>query len=131
METSINLQAKIEIANQRFMEAFERGDASGLAALYTEGGQLLPTHSDTITGSSAIKAFWKGAMEMGLKKAKLETIELEGQGDTAMEVGKYTLLLEGGQVADSGKYIVIWKNEGGTWKLHRDIWNTSQAAQQA
>ena len=22
--------------------------------------------------------------------------------------------------------MVIWKNDGGTWKLHRDIWNTSQ-----
>ena len=26
---------------------------------------------------------------------------------------------------DSGKFIVIWKQEGGQWKLHRDIWNSS------
>ena len=30
--------------------------------------------------------------------------------------------------ADSGKYLVVWKNDGGSWKLHRDIWTTSQPA---
>ena len=35
---------------------------------------------------------------------------------------------DGGVVADRGKYIVIWKNEGGSWKLHKDIFNTSQPA---
>jgi hypothetical protein len=30
-----------------------------------------------------------------------------------------------GKVLDKGKYIVIWKKEDGTWKLHRDIWTTS------
>lgn len=24
-----------------------------------------------------------------------------------------------------GKYIVVWKDDGGTWKLHLDIWNTN------
>jgi ketosteroid isomerase-like protein len=26
---------------------------------------------------------------------------------------------------DKGKYIVIWKQEDGQWKLHRDIFNSS------
>ena len=21
------------------------------------------------------------------------------------------------------RYLVVWKREGGSWKLHRDIWN--------
>jgi ketosteroid isomerase-like protein len=29
---------------------------------------------------------------------------------------------------DRGKYIVVWKDEGGKWKLHRDIWNSSLPA---
>jgi ketosteroid isomerase-like protein len=44
----------------------------------------------------------------------------------ACEVGRFTLtiLSKGGRsVTDSGKYVVIWKIEGGTWKLHVDIWN--------
>ncbi len=63
---------------------------------------------------------------MGLKQAKLETVEVEGYENFAIEVGKYTLLGADGRVADAGKYVVIWKTERGNWKLHRDIWNTSQ-----
>jgi ketosteroid isomerase-like protein len=29
---------------------------------------------------------------------------------------------------DQGKYIVIWKQDGGQWKLHRDIFNSSLPA---
>ena len=49
-------------------------------------------------------------------------------GDTAIEVGRYRLLAAGDALADHGKYIVVWKNHSGTWKLHLDIWTTSQPA---
>ena len=29
------------------------------------------------------------------------------------------------QVADQGKYIVLWPQVDGAWKLHRDIFNSS------
>ncbi len=128
MTTVIDVRAEIQAADESFMATFKRGDAAGVAALYTTDGQLLPTHSDFVTGAEAIRAFWQGAMDMGIKEAKLETVEAEGHGDTAIEVGKYTLLAEGGQVADAGKYMVIWRKVDGVWKLHRDIWNSSQPA---
>jgi hypothetical protein len=58
----------------------------------------------------------------------LETIDVEAHGDTAIEIGRYRLLAAGDVVADQGKYIVVWKNDNGAWKLHRDIWTTSQPA---
>ncbi|MGH9895019.1 MAG: DUF4440 domain-containing protein [bacterium] len=79
-------------------------------------------------GTTAIQRFWQGAVDMGLKEAVLETLEVEAHGDTAHEVGCYTLKTGGGQVADAGKYLVVWKKEGGAWKLHRDIWTTSRPA---
>jgi uncharacterized protein (TIGR02246 family) len=121
-----DIQAEVIAGNKAFMEAFGRADATRMASLYTVGGQLLPPTSDFVTGRDAIQAFWQGAIDMGLKQAKLETVEVESHGDTAIEVGKYTLLGAEGQVADVGKYLVVWKTEGGVWKLHRDIWNTSQ-----
>ena len=119
----------IAAGNEKFMETFNRGDAAGLADLYTENGQLLPTGSDFVTGTVAIQAFWQGAMDMGIKTAKLEAVETEGHGDTAIEIGKYSLRGETGNVLDNGKYVVIWKQEGDQWKLHRDIWNSSLPAQ--
>jgi uncharacterized protein (TIGR02246 family) len=118
----------IEAVNRRFMEAFKRGDSASVARLYTTGAQLLPANSDFVTGTSAIQQFWQGAMDMGLKEAVLETLEVESHGDAAHEVGRYTLKAAEGQVADAGKYVVIWRHEGGVWKLHRDIWTTSRPA---
>ena len=125
MSKSENVRAEIVAANEAFMAAFGAGDAAGVAALYTARGQLLPPNMDTMAGQAAIQAFWQGAMDMGIRSAQLETAEVEGDGDTAVEVGKYTLCGEGGQVLDQGKYIVVWKRDGGQWKLHRDIFNSS------
>jgi uncharacterized protein (TIGR02246 family) len=125
---SSDIRPQIDAANGQFMNAFQRGDATGLANLYTSGAQLLPANSDFVRGTAAIGSFWQSVIDMGLKGASLETIEVEGHGDTAIEVGRYRLLAAGDVVADQGKYIVVWKNDKGTWKLHRDIWTTSQPA---
>lgn len=118
----------IESANAQFMSAFKRSDATAIANCYTSGAQLLPANSDFVRGTEAIRAFWQNVMNMGLKSAGLETIEVEDHGDTAIEVGRYRLLAAGDALADHGKYIVVWKNHSGTWKLHLDIWTTSQPA---
>ena len=101
--TSIEVRDAIAAANENFMAVFSRGDAVGLAALYTENGQVLPPNSDFVTGKQAIQTFWQALFDMGIKEAKLEIVEVEGHGDTAIEVSKYTLQGEGGQVLDKGK----------------------------
>jgi uncharacterized protein (TIGR02246 family) len=120
---------EIRVANDNFMATYKRADAAGMAALYTTNGQVLPPNGDFVTGSEALQVFWQGLMDMGIKEAKLASVEVEGHTDTAWEVGKYSLYGEGGQELDTGKYIVIWKKEQGQWKLHRDIFNTSMPAQ--
>jgi len=122
-----DLSSAIAGANQNFMETYGRGDAAGMAQLYTADGQLLPTGSDVVTGHEGIEAFWGEVMKMGIASARLETVELDDNGDTAIEIGRYTLGGVDGAVADEGKYVVIWKNQGGSWKLHRDIWNSSRS----
>ena len=124
-QASSELRGAIAAANESFMATFKRGDAAGLAALYTEDGQVLPPNSDSVTGRQAIQMFWQAVMDMGIKEARLEIGEVEGQADTAIEVSMFSLMGEGGQVLDKGKYIVIWKQEDGHWKLHRDIFNSS------
>jgi uncharacterized protein (TIGR02246 family) len=127
-QQSGDIREAITATNRAFMDTFMRGDAAGMAALYTADGQLLPTGTDFVTGSQAIQAFWQSVMGMGIREATLETVEVEAHGDTAHEVGRYVLRGDGGQAMDQGKYIVIWKQVGGQWKLHRDVWNSSMPA---
>ena len=126
--TATGIRADIVAANEKFVAAFSRGDEAAIASLYGKDGQVLPPHNQAISGKEAIQAFWKSVMNMGIKAAKLETLEVDNYGDTASELGKYSLQGEAGQEVDTGKYIVIWKLEGGQWKLHRDIWNSSRPA---
>lgn len=128
MGLSTKVHDAIVAAEDTFMATFGRGDAAAISAFYTEDGQLLPPNSDVVTGRQGIQAMFQGLMDMGVKAFKLETVEVEGFGDAAYEIGRYTLEGEGGQAFDQGKYLVIWKNQAGEWKLHRDIFNTSLPA---
>jgi uncharacterized protein (TIGR02246 family) len=120
-----DVRASIEAANKTFEAAAAKGDGAALAALYTSDGRLLPANSDFVIGTAAIQKFWQGALDSGIRGAILTTVEAEGHGTVAHEVGTYELRDQAGKPLDKGKYVVIWKKVGTQWKLHRDIWTTS------
>lgn len=126
------IREAIRNTNQKFSEAFMRGDAAGVAALYTSDARLLPPNQPMTSGREAVQSFWQSAMRSGIKEATLETIDVESSGgDLATEIGRFTLAIEmpgGERVAQTGKYIVLWKHDGGGWKLHADIWNADVPA---
>jgi ketosteroid isomerase-like protein len=121
-------RAAIEAGNKKFAEAVGRGDAAALAALYTKDAMVFPPNADITRGQEAIKGLWQSVIGSGIRGITLTTLEVESFGGTANEVGKYSLKGEGDKELDSGKYIVVWKRENGQWKLHRDIFNTSNPA---
>jgi uncharacterized protein (TIGR02246 family) len=118
----------IDAANANFMAVFRASDAAAVADCYTSDAQLLPANSEPVSGKSAIESFWRSVMGMGIASVKLDTVELESQGDLAVEVGRYVLAGADGGALDNGKYVVVWHREAGTWKLYRDIWTTSRPA---
>lgn len=121
----IQPQEAITQTNQQLMTMFNQGNAGGVADCYTANAQLLPIHMGPVTGRENIQGFWQAVMDMGIKAARLETVELNILGETAIEEGKYTMLGGKDQILDAGKYLVVWKTEQEQWKLHRDMWTTS------
>ena len=113
---------------ERFMAAYNRGDAPGLAALYTPDGEIMPPNAEAVTGHPALENLFKSFWDAGDTVIKLETVEAEGSGDIAYEVGNYTLSGTAGKINDQGKYIVVWRKVDGHWKLHRDIFNSNVAS---
>jgi ketosteroid isomerase-like protein len=120
-----DVRAEIEAANRQFEAEAAKGDGKAVAALYTASGQALPAGSDVVSGTEAIGKFWQGVFDSGVKGVRLKTLEVDSIGDSAHEVGQYELLDAAGKTLDRGKYVVIWKKDGGRFKLHRDIWTTS------
>jgi ketosteroid isomerase-like protein len=78
-------------------------------------------------GPQAINAFFSGGYKMGIRNVKLTTTEVMGGKDAVVETGTYEILGDKASL-DKGKFIVVWKEENGKWKMHRDIWNTDMPA---
>ena len=123
--------AGIAASNTNFEATFNSGDAAGLAALYTVDAALFPPDMAQIDGREGIQALWQSFIDGGVSDIDLNTVELEVHGDSASEVGTFTLTApdgEGGRVTAGGKYIILWQlGEDGVWRLHRDIWNGTPA----
>jgi uncharacterized protein (TIGR02246 family) len=117
-----DVRAAVEAGNAAFVAALLRGDAAAVASLYTEDAKVIPPGGEVAAGRAAIEAFWKGLIASGIKDVKLTTLEAEADGDLAAETGRVRLVGADGKASEE-RYVVVWKRVGGTWKLHRDIWN--------
>ena len=120
-----DIHSTIREITASFESAFSIGDLTKIAEFYTENGMLLPAGFDFVKGRQDIEEFWQSAIDMGVKYIKIDIIEIEQHDDTAIEMSSYTLSSSDKQVIDAGKGIVIWKNNGVAWKMHRDIWTSS------
>ena len=120
-------KATIVKLNDAWAAAFNKGDASAVAAMYTEDAFVLPPGAEMVKGRAAIEAFWRqAAQQMG--DAKLTTVDVLPLGPrAAREIGTVSLKSKSQPVQEiSGKYVVVWRKVGGKWKLATDIWNTSK-----
>ena len=120
-----DVTSQIKDANTELMTAFAQGDTAALNAFYTADAKIFPANSQILDGQAAISKFWSLTMQMGIKKVLFETTTAQKFGNLAVEEGNYSLFVQGDQLVDQGKYIVTWKQEGGKWKIYRDIWNNS------
>jgi len=124
MPISDSIQAEMRKVNALFGETVVKGrNFAALDQVYTVDARILPPGADLIEGREKIKDFWKGAVAgMNVQDAKLVSVNAHLAGDSIIEVGRAQLFLPDGQSAEV-KYVVEWKQEGGAWKWHTDIWN--------
>lgn len=114
----------IATTNGHFMQAMNRGDVEGAVRdTYTTDARILPPGVPMVTGRDAITTYWKGAVQqLGIQTVELISMDMQPLGDGVYEVGRTVLTVKGGRRV-TGQYVVIWKQEGGKWRWHVDIWN--------
>ena len=120
------LKEAIQHQNLAFMIAVKAGDATALGALYTEDAWLLPPGGAMVHGRSQIEAFWKSRFDR-IAEVNLTTVDVVPLGpDAAREVGKAVILTTGHLAEEiAGKYMVVWRQVEGEWKLEADMWNNN------
>jgi ketosteroid isomerase-like protein len=109
--------------SQGWQDAFNNGDAKALAAVYTEDAILLPPGAPLARGKAAIEAQLAKDAGGGFK-IEIVSLESPSQGDTAYNLGTFTVKDANGAVVDTGKFIEIWKRQYGEWKIYADIYNS-------
>jgi uncharacterized protein (TIGR02246 family) len=126
------VRAYIEQAAVRFSDAFNRGDVAALGAMYDTAAVVLAPNAPPMRGRQNIEALWAGARQQGFKTLNLVVNSVEVIGNHAIELGSYTLVIQPagqGETMDRGKYMVVWRRQrDGSWKLYRDVFNTSMPA---
>jgi ketosteroid isomerase-like protein len=107
------------------MELFNQNDAAGVAATYTEDGKIMPPEAEMLQGRDVLQDWWQLLFDSGFVGVELEIMEVHALGDTATEVGQYTLYDESGDELEVGKYVVIWKLVDGQWLRDRNVFSSN------
>ena len=115
-------KASIQQSNLRFMSAFKEKDSVEVANCFMKKGVIMIDGYPSIEGREAITHFFSQVMSNGVKKYELETKNIWGDSSILVEEGVYKLTGKEKKEVGRGKYIVLWKQESGNWKMFRDIW---------
>lgn len=119
-----SVKAAIAASNKVYGQTFAKNDSATFVGCYTSDACINPSNAPQMCGKDAINAFFKGGVQMGIKNVVLTTKEVMGSREAMVETGTYEIMVDGNKSVDKGKFIVVWKEENGKWKMHRDIWNT-------
>jgi len=130
---SATVRAAIEATNARFLEAFKRGDKTGLMASYADDAILMMPNEEAWRGREGLDKGFAGFLsQMSFKDGATKTEDVMVAGDLAVETGSFAWTLQpksGAEVKDKGKYLTVWKRQpDGEWKIVRDINNTDLPA---
>lgn len=124
------VRESIEANDQAFEAAFTAGDAATVATFYTPDGVVFIPNGPRVEGAAAIEETFGGMLQQ-TPGATLDLmtgdVHVAAAGDYAYASGSYTLSApapDGSEWSDAGKYVVVWKNLDGSWKMAADIWNS-------
>jgi ketosteroid isomerase-like protein len=115
---------EIDKANLQFIDLFNKSDSIGLANMFTSDGKSMEPNEPSFNGRAKIQTHYSIVMSAGANKLGLTTTGLWGDEYMLAEEGEFIFMDKDGNQLDKGKYIVLWKQEDGSWKLFRDCYNS-------
>jgi uncharacterized protein (TIGR02246 family) len=126
-DTSTEVRKVIDIGNAKYIEAFAKLDANGLAAVYDKDGARLGPNGSYARGREAIAKKVNEFMQSvtGAIRVTIDTENLWVVDDVAYETGKYsyTYRLVGKEENHiGGHYVTVWKKQSdGGWRIAADM----------
>lgn len=117
--------AIVQRMNAQFTSAHVAGDVATIDAMFTRDAKSFPPGAEAAVGPAALHAGTVEYLKLGVKEFREQTTDCYGNGDLLVDQGAYVVTYGPDNIVERGKYLNVWKQEDGTWKIHANIWNTS------
>ncbi|MFO1407925.1 MAG: nuclear transport factor 2 family protein [Steroidobacteraceae bacterium] len=117
----------IEANNARFTQAHVTGDQATIDAMFTADARSLPPGSEPVIGRDAISKLTSDYLAAGVHEFTEETTDFYGDASLLVDQGNYRMVYGKDKVVETGKYLNVWVQEGGAWKIRTNVWNTNAA----
>lgn len=112
-------RAIIDSLDRQFSKDYLNGDSVALASYYAKDAQF-----GFLKGKD-IFSYWSKSIQSSTKNNTrnliFTTTALAGDSEFLVELGIYEKRDDKGNLKGTGKYLGVWKQEDGEWKIYRDI----------
>lgn len=115
----------IEEQNARFTQAHIAGDSTLIDTMFTNDAKSFPPGADAAIGVAAIHALTMEYLKSGITEFREETTDFYGNEDLVIDQDTYVLTYGPDHVTERGKYLNVWRQQGGHWKIQANMWNTN------
>jgi ketosteroid isomerase-like protein len=119
------LKSQIGEANKFYGDRFIKGDLTWYQERYCKDACAMPANHNSVCGIGAIKEFYYNEGKNKEINVVIEASDIYGRDSVIIEEGTYSYPDGKGGSFDNGKFIAIWKQEDGVWKIYREIWNSN------
>jgi ketosteroid isomerase-like protein len=106
--------------------AFNAKDVDKILSLYTDNSVFMPPNKPLLRGRASLKGFYEGLLTGGSTDLKLTSEDVAGHGPLAYESGSYSMM--NGSTHDRGKFLFVFRNMGGNWKIEYTSWSSDLPA---
>lgn len=110
--------------NKSYSQRFISNDSSFYADRYCLDAEVYCPALPAVKGRQAIREFFYSGGNNKEAVIELPPGNIYGSNELVVEEGTYNFPDGKGGSVDKGKFIALWKQEDGKWKLYREIWNT-------
>jgi ketosteroid isomerase-like protein len=109
----------IDSLDRKFAHHFYNGDSISLYNMYAKGASLGSKRGNEILLSWGLQI--RNSIKNDTRTILYTTTSLSTDSEFLVELGTYEFRDSKGNSKYKGKYLVVWKQEDGNWKLYRDM----------
>lgn len=114
--------------NKHFTDAHLAGDVAAIDSMFTADAKSYPPGSPAVSGLPAMHAYTVEFLKAGLTEFREVTTDFYGNAEYVTDAGTYVATYGPDHVTERGKYLNVWQQLNGTWKIKSNMWNSDAPA---